>query len=138
MNELGSILILLSGFPEAIGIPGLVNAIGLDAAEELVALKGRHIHHCWSRLGHKFFFFLILNPHRHCGAVYQTEILGAASATEMADIQHMKKIVPLITCEILLCQDVCELVFGVNVTDLNFGVQINPVKQPIQSNSVGP
>ena len=34
-----SILILLSGFPEAIGIPGLLDAIGLDAVEELVAIK---------------------------------------------------------------------------------------------------
>ena len=50
----------------------------------------------------------------------------------------MKKIVPLITCEIPFSQYVCECVFGVNVTDMNFGVQINPVKQPIQSNSVGP
>ena len=40
-RELGSILILLSGFPEAIGITRLVDAIGLDAAEELVALKRR-------------------------------------------------------------------------------------------------
>ena len=32
-------LILLSGFPEAIGIPGLLDAIGLDAVEDLVAIK---------------------------------------------------------------------------------------------------
>ena len=32
-------LVQLSGFPEAIGIPGLLDAIGLDAAEELVAIK---------------------------------------------------------------------------------------------------
>ena len=56
----------------------------------------------------------------------------------MADIEQMKKIVPLITCETLFSQNVCELVFGVNVTDLSLGVQINPVEQPIQSNSVGP
>ena len=49
----------------------------------------------------------------------------------------MKKIVPLITCEIPFSQNVCELVFGVKVTDLDLGVQIIPVKQPIQSNSVG-
>ena len=66
------------------------------------------------------------------------KVAGAASGAEMADIKHMKKIVPLITCETPFSQHVCELVFGVNVTDLNFGVQINPVKQPIQSNSVGP
>ena len=35
-NELGSTLILLSGFFEAIGIPGLLDAIVLDAVEELV------------------------------------------------------------------------------------------------------
>ena len=46
--------------------------------------------------------------------------------------------IPFITCEILLCQDVCELVFGVDVFDLDFGVQINSIEQPIKSNSVGP
>ena len=66
------------------------------------------------------------------------KILGTASGSEMADISHMKKIVPLITCAIPFSQHVCELVFGVNVTDLDLGVQINPAKQPIQSNSVGP
>ena len=45
----------------------------------------------------------------------------------MADIEQMKKIVPLIMCEISCSQHICELVFGVNVTDLDFGVQINPV-----------
>ena len=29
--------ILLSGFPEAVGIPGLLDALGLDAKEEFVA-----------------------------------------------------------------------------------------------------
>ena len=72
------------------------------------------------------------------GAAYQAEILGAASGAEVADIEQMKKIVLLITCEIPFNQHVCELVFGVNVSDLNYGVQINPVKQSIQTNSVGP
>ena len=76
-------------------------------------------------------------PLRHCGAAYQAEILCAASGAEMADIEQMKKIVPLITCEMSFSQNVCELVFGVNVTDLNLGVHINRVKQPVQSNSVG-
>ena len=35
----GSTLILLSGFSKSIGIPGLLDAIGLDAEEELVAIK---------------------------------------------------------------------------------------------------
>ena len=93
---------------------------------------------CRSRLGHNsFFFFLLLYPLRHCGAAYQAEILGATSGAEMADIEQMKKIVPLITCEMSFGQNVCELMFGVIVTELDLGVQINPVKQPIQSNSVG-
>ena len=56
----------------------------------------------------------------------------------MADIEQMKKIVPLITCEFSLGQNVCERMFGVLVTDWDLGVLINPVKQPIQRNSVGP
>ena len=38
----------------------------------------------------------------------------------MPDIEQMKKIVPLMTCEIPFSQHVCESVFGVSVTDLNF------------------
>ena len=55
----------------------------------------------------------------------------------MADVQQIKKIVPLIACVILICHYVCELVFGVDILDLNFGVQIISVKQPIKGNSVG-
>ena len=61
--------------------------------------------------------FLILYPLRHCGAA---EILGAASGAEMAGIEQMKKIVPLITCENPFRQHVCELVFGVHVPELIF------------------
>ena len=129
---------MLSGFPEAIGIPGLLDAIGLDAVEDLVAKKKRLIHRCWTRLGHNsFFFFLILYPRRPCGAAYQAEILGAASGAEMDDIKQMKKIVPLITCEISFSQQICELVFGINVSNMNFRININPVKQLIHSNTVG-
>ena len=45
--------------------------------------------------------------------------------------------VPLITCEISLCQYVCELILGVNVFDLDPGVEIDSVKQPIKSNTAG-
>ena len=38
----------------------------------------------------------------------------------MANIEQMKKIIPLIKREIPFGEDVCDLVFGVNVTDLNF------------------
>ena len=55
----------------------------------------------------------------------------------MADVEQMKKIVPLVTCEITFGQHVRELMFGVHVPNLNLGIHINPTKQPIQSNSVG-
>ena len=53
-------------------------------------------------------------------------------------LEQTQKMIPLITCEISLCQDVCELVLGVNVFDLDLGVQIDSIKKPIKSNSVGP
>ena len=96
----------------------------------ILSPKKRLIHRCWTRLGHNsIFFFLILYPRRHCGAAYQAEILGAASGAEIDDIKQMKKIFPLITCEISFSQKVCELVFGINVSNLNFTIKINPVKQ---------
>ena len=49
----------------------------------------------------------------------------------MANVEQTQKMVPLITCEISLCQYVCELV------DLDLGVRIDSIKQPIKSNSVG-
>ena len=39
----------------------------------------------------------------------------------MADVEQTQKMIPLVTCEISLCQYVCELVFGVNVFDLDLG-----------------
>ena len=87
--------------------------------EELVAMK-ENIHHCRSRLGHNSFYFLILHPLHYCGKADQAEILGAASGDEMAGIEQMKKIVPLITFEIPFTQNVCELVFGVNCNESEF------------------
>ena len=55
----------------------------------------------------------------------------------MANVEQTQKMIPLITCEISLCQYVCELVLGVNVFDLDLGVQIDSINQPIKSNSVG-
>ena len=91
--------------------------------------------------------FLFLNSFRHRNADNQAEIFGAAEGPEMANIEQMKKIIPLITHEISF-QSTCLPVgvwsqcngfgFWCIVTDLDFGVQIDPVKQPIQSNSVGP
>ena len=70
-------------------------------------------------------------------AAYQAEILSAASSAEMAEVEQMKKIVPLITCEITFGQNVCKLVFGVDMLDRNLGIQLTSVKQSIKSNSVG-
>ena len=55
----------------------------------------------------------------------------------MADVKQIQQMIPLITCEISLCQNVSKLVFGVDVFDLDFGVQINSIEQPIKRNSVG-
>ena len=55
----------------------------------------------------------------------------------MADNEQAQLMVPLITCEIPLCQNVSELVFGVDVFNLDFGIQINSIEQPIKSDSVG-
>ena len=85
------------------------------------------------------FAILLLHPFRYrFRAAGKDEILSAANWAEMADVLQMEKIVPLITCEVAVCQYVCKLVFGVDVLDLNLGVQINSFKQPIKSNSVGP
>ena len=51
-----------------------------------------------------------------------------AGRAENADFEQTEKMVPLITCEIALCQHVCELVFGVNIFDLDFGIQVDSVK----------
>ena len=54
----------------------------------------------------------------------------------MADIKQGQQMIPFITFEISLCQDVCELVFDVDVLDLDLWVKINSIKQPIKSNSM--
>ena len=51
-------------------------------------------------------------------------------------LKQSQQMIPFITCETALCQDVCKLVLGVNIFDLNLGVQIGSIKQPIKSNSV--
>ena len=71
----------------------------------------------------------LLSPFCHCS--------GARSRAKMANIKQGQQMIPFITCEIPLCQDVCKLILGVDVFDLDFGVQINSIEQPIKSNSVG-
>ena len=54
----------------------------------------------------------------------------------MANIKQGQQMIPFITCEIPLCQDVCKLVLGVDVFDLDLWVKINSIEQPIKSNSM--
>ena len=46
----------------------------------------------------------------------------------MANIKQDQQMIPFITCEIPLRQDVCKLVLGVDVFDLDLRVQINSIK----------
>ena len=55
----------------------------------------------------------------------------------MAHVKQKEKIVPLTTCEIILCQYVCELVFGVEIFDLKLQIQIDSVEHPVKRKSVG-
>ena len=74
-----------------LGIPGLLDAIGLDAVEELVAIKeDRFIAADRDLDTSSFFFFLILYPLRHCGGAYQAEILGAASGRRFVHSSRVK------------------------------------------------
>ena len=63
--------------------------------------------------------------------------VAARKHREIHDVQHSKKMVTFITCEITFGQHVRELIFGVNIFDLDPGFQIGSVEQPIKGNSVG-
>ena len=54
----------------------------------------------------------------------------------MTNIKQGLQMIPFITCEIPLCQDVCKLVLGVDVFDLDLRVKIDSIEQPIKSNSI--
>ena len=62
-------------------------------------------------------------------------VMTSSSLTR--ELNKHNKMIPLIMCEISLCQYVCELVLGVDVLDLDLGVQKNSIEQPIKRNSVG-
>ena len=84
-----------------------------------------HVHRRWLWLCHDpVLSFQFLHPsRRRFSAAGQAEILRAPQQAEMADVKQMKKIVPLITCEISFRQYVCTLVFCVDILDLNLGVE---------------
>ena len=99
-NELASRFLLLPGFTEAPDIPRLFDAIGLDAAEELVAIRQEETFIVSRDLDTTLsLFVLLLNSFYHRSAVNQAEIFGAAKRAEMANIEQMKKIIRLITRE---------------------------------------
>ena len=104
------------------GIPGLLDAIGLEAVEELVAMEEDRFIAVSRDLDSTLSSFLFLHPLRHrFGTARQAGILSAAEKAAMADVETMKKIVPLITCDAFI-GNICELVLGVNIFDLNLGV----------------
>ena len=55
----------------------------------------------------------------------------------MTDVEHIKKIIPLVTCVITFRQNVCKVMLGINVSNLNRSTKINPARQAIANNSVG-
>ena len=48
----------------------------------------------------------------------------------MANIEQGQQMIPFITCEIPLCQDICKWILGVDVFDLDLCVKINSIEQP--------
>ena len=64
-NDFCSILILLSGFPEAIGIPGHLDAIGLECDGGICRHGRRKIHSCkfstWTQIFLQIFNFVIIS-----------------------------------------------------------------------------
>ena len=54
----------------------------------------------------------------------------------MANIEQGQQMIPFVTREIPLGQDVCKLVLGVDVFDLDLRIKINSIEQPIKSNSM--
>ena len=55
----------------------------------------------------------------------------------MADVEETQKMIPIITCEISLCQYVCELVLVVNVFDVDLAVQIDSYQTTNQEQLCG-
>ena len=50
--------------------------------------------------------------------------MAARKNRETHNVKHTEKMIPLITGEIAMRQQVCKLVSGVNIFDLDFWVQI--------------
>ena len=89
----------------AVSIRGLFDATGFCSRRTCQDSEGQvHRRRLWLCHG-PLFSFLFLHPFRHrFSAAGQAESLRAATWAELATVQPMEKIVPLITCEIPLCQ----------------------------------
>ena len=79
---------------------------------------------------------LFLSALRHDALLSVRKKMAARKHRKVHDVEHTKKMVPLITREITLSQQVHKLVFGVHMFGLDFGVRSDPIKQPIQRSSV--
>ena len=104
-------------------IPGLWDAIGLFGDEELVGTwEDRFIAADFdfaallsSTLCSCILFAIVL------GQLVKLEFLAPASRAGMDDVEQLLKIVPFVTCEMTLGQDVLRVV---NVSNLNFRIKI--------------
>ena len=90
-----------------VSIPGLLDAIGIFAVEELAGTCEDKFIAVDFDLCHKSFFSLLfLHPLGHCfRAAYQAGILSAASGAEMSGVEQIKKAVPFVTCEVTFGQN---------------------------------
>ena len=89
---------------------------------------GNKIHHRSWFCCDTSFSWILLRSFRHC--------IRANCRTEMANIEQVQQMIPLITREISFGHNVTDLVFGVDVFHLDFGVEVNSIKQPNKHNSM--
>ena len=139
-SDLEFLLILLSGFPVAMSIPGLLDAIGLFAFEELVGT-------CEDKfIAVDFDFATRLYSSLFCSCIVFGIVLGQRIKLELLAQQvelkwlmlnewrrlfHSSRVkLPLVNMSASWC-----LVSMYRIWTSR--IKINPVKQPIQSNSVG-
>ena len=136
-NELGSTLILLSSFTEAIRHPRTFwchltwNGRGTWSHirwEDTFVTTGRDLDTTLSPSFCSWILFAIVMQ------LIKLKLLVQRKELKWLNIEQMKKTIPLSTREIPFSQHVCDLVFGVNVFEFGFfGSKLNHVKQPIQS-----
>ena len=137
--RISNFLILLSSFPVAMSIPGLLGAIGLFADEELAGTcEDKFIAVGFDFATIIFFSHLLLRPLRHpFEQLIKLEFLVQQTELGWLMLNKCRRLFYPSRVKLPLVKNVCELMFGINVSNLNFRIKINPAKQPTQSNSVG-